>query len=232
MLPIHIHFWWFTSMIIDMFYQTNMVLTHNIPGLADWCGEKSSSTNKSSQVNLNQHVPSLSHRDSRSHRYLHSQHSLHSATSSEFKPEDSAASYTTSLSTDTLYFEPHTRQHSVKSSPSSFRNEDQQVKPVKSWDNLTTKSFGGYGFGYGFAGYLKNQVGAHLHGYKQNHACTHSHNAKSSECLLLCPETGHAQSSLSYECLDKASQTDKHAQYQHRQRTIVNIQQNPQITRL
>ncbi|KAI5730431.1 hypothetical protein M8J76_013610 [Diaphorina citri] len=198
----------------------------------DWCGEKSSSTNKSSQVNLNQHVPSLSHRDSRSHRYLHSQHSLHSATSSEFKPEDSAASYTTSLSTDTLYFEPHTRQHSVKSSPSSFRNEDQQVKPVKSWDNLTTKSFGGYGFGYGFAGYLKNQVGAHLHGYKQNHACTHSHNAKSSECLLLCPETGHAQSSLSYECLDKASQTDKHAQYQHRQRTIVNIQQNPQITRL
>lgn len=101
-----------------------------------------------------------------------------------------------------------------------------QVKPVKSWDNLTTKSFGGYGFGYGFAGYLKNHMGAH---YKQTH-CTHAHNAKSSECLLLCPDQG--QSSLSYECLDKASQTDKHAQYQHRQRSIVNVQQNPQITRL
>uniref|UniRef100_A0A1Y1L169 PDZ domain-containing protein n=1 Tax=Photinus pyralis TaxID=7054 RepID=A0A1Y1L169_PHOPY len=99
-----------------------------------------------------------------------SQCSLHSCTSSEISAVaptttgESTASYTTSLSTDTLYWDGSgdvsSRHQTIKP---IYQHRYPPVNPEgdtiyiqynsskpKSWDNLATKAIGGYGFGYGY----------------------------------------------------------------------------------
>lgn len=231
------------------------------------------------------HTSSQTGYNGRGTRYLSlvSQCSLHSCTSSELNStagtvagavagavggggggggESSGASYTTSLSTDTLYWDPpsetnNTRHHSVKSNASSSSHRTHESTKPKSWDNLTTKAFGGYGFGYGYLdrGEVKPHAGSTKSG---NSNSSHSRRqqryvqpTKSTESLLLLPQYPTlSDSSLSCECLDVTSPTlitergsrffainGEHL-YQHNKasqtesRRIVNIQQAPEITRL
>lgn len=182
---------------------------------------------------------------------LVSQCSLHSCTSSELSGivptatgESSGASYTTSLSTDTLYWEnscdSQGRRHSksmgkvdYQQYPStSYNDSDIPYTPSKpkSWDNLTTKAYGGYGFGYGYvenSGHLnttrKNSRSQHsknaqyIRTSNEKHVqtnpiytsqqiqCQYVHPTKSTDNLLMLPKCGEAtlsDSSLSCECLE------------------------------
>lgn len=81
---------------------------------------------------------------------------------------------TTKQGTSSSYHQHHQYPSTSQQQGTNFASYN-PAKPAKSWDNLTTKAFGGYGFGYG---YLDTTSVKGVNAGKGSHNRTHSTKVK------------------------------------------------------